>query len=70
MQENISMMRGAASDIFMYQNTPPPIGYFRVLYLLLNVSLLISPLGVYASLLSDSSVLMDRWMVVPVVFMI
>jgi len=71
-QENVSLMRGAGAEVFMYQSTPPPIGYFRVLYMLLNVSLLIAPLGVYASLLDRNAGGREsgKWMVVPVVFVI
>mmetsp|Transcript_91033 Transcript_91033/g.237329 ORF Transcript_91033/g.237329 Transcript_91033/m.237329 type:complete len:386 (+) Transcript_91033:2-1159(+) len=70
-QENISDARGAAADVSMFQSTPPPVGYFRVLYLLLNVSLAIAPFGIYATIQTGHrSGSFRRWMVVPVVFII
>ncbi|OLQ15144.1 Bestrophin-6 [Symbiodinium microadriaticum] len=69
-QQNITSLRGAGAAIFTFQNTPPPIGYFRVLYMLLNLSLLIAPFGVYAALESKDVRQWHRWMVVPVVFVI
>jgi len=69
-QQNITNLRGAGAAIFTFQNTPPPIGYFRVLYMLLNLSLLIAPFGVYAALESKDVRQWHRWMVVPVVFVI
>ncbi|CAE7350934.1 best-6 [Symbiodinium natans] len=69
-QQNITELRGAGAAIFTFQNTPPPIGYFRVLYMLLNLSLLIAPFGIYAALESKDGSQVHRWMVVPVVFVI
>eukprot|EP00931_Biecheleriopsis_adriatica_P105539 TRINITY_DN80102_c0_g1_i1.p1 TRINITY_DN80102_c0_g1~~TRINITY_DN80102_c0_g1_i1.p1 ORF type:complete len:538 (-),score=91.94 TRINITY_DN80102_c0_g1_i1:86-1699(-) len=69
-QEHIATLRGSGAAVFAYQSTPPPIGYFRVLYMLLNISLLIAPFGIYANLVERDVPVRHRWMVVPVVFVI
>ena len=61
-QENVTKARGAAADLGMYLNTPIPLGYTHLLYMLVNTYIVLTCIGLVPKLFwVRGSVWLGRW---------